>query len=250
MSTAGEHDAASVAVERTSGAATPAAPILGIDTSTALTSVCVLRADGEAFETVPDPVRLAAPPAHARELLPEAARLAAAAGVGLRELGAIAVGVGPGAYTGLRIGVATARALAQAIGLPLRAVGSLEALAAGIEAPAALPLIDARRGELFAALQVGGGERWSPYVTRVEDLVERVAAARADGLPPPLAAGDGSIRFRDVLEAASIGVAPAESRCHVVSALNVCRLGIRAPALAPEGVLPRYLRVPDATPSR
>ena len=65
---------------------------------------------------------------------------------------AIAVGVGPGTFTGLRIGIATARALATAAGLPLRRVSSLAALAEGIDHLVRLPLIDARRGEVFAAL--------------------------------------------------------------------------------------------------
>lgn len=222
--------------------------VLAIDTSTAATAVCVERADGEPFETVPDPAGLLAPPAHARELMPEVLGQMRAAAVTFADLDSIAVGVGPGAYTGLRIGLATARALGQAHGLPLRPVGSLAALAVGIDGPVALPLIDARRGELFAALHLGGEERWAPFVTRTEELVERLASARRDGLARPLAAGDGSLRFRHVLEAASIEVAPAGSRRHVVRALHVCRLAASAPALQPEAVLPTYLRAPDATP--
>lgn len=224
--------------------------LLGIDTSTAATAVCVERADGRVFESVPDTSVLLARPAHAREVMPQVARQMDAAGVGFADLDAVAVGVGPGSYTGLRIGLATARSLAHAHGLGLRPVGSLEALAAGNHAAVALALIDARRGELFATLRVEGVERWPPFVARVEALLGRIAFARREGLQAPLAVGDGSLRFRDVLEAGSVEVAPAESRLHVVRALHVCRLGARAPALAPEAVLPRYLRAPDATPSR
>jgi tRNA threonylcarbamoyladenosine biosynthesis protein TsaB len=223
---------------------------LGIDTSTAATAVCVLRADGETFETVPAPSALQGPPAHARELMPGVARQMEAAGLELGQLDHVAVGVGPGAYTGLRIGIATARALAQAHRLPIRPVGSLEALAEAIEARTALAVIDARRREVFATLRVAGGQGWPPYVTRPEELVERVVARRHEGLEAPLAVGDGSLRFRDVLEAASIEVAPAESRLHVVRALHVCRLAARAAAEPPETVLPRYLRAPDAIPAR
>src|SRR5437870_3026662 len=74
------------------------------------------------------------------------------AGVEYADLDAVAVGIGPGTFTGLRVGIATARALAGANGLEVRPVSSLRALAEGIDAPARLPLIDARRGELFAAL--------------------------------------------------------------------------------------------------
>ena len=224
--------------------------MLGIDTSTAATSVCLLRADGLVFETVPDVAALHARPAHSRELMPAVARQMDAAGVGFADLDSVAVGVGPGAYTGLRIGIATARALAQAQGLPLRAVGSLEALAEGIDATVALPLMDARRNELFAAVHVRGVQRLAAFLTRADELVTCVEATLEGGVEAPLAAGDGALRFRDVLEAASIEVAPPESRLHVVRALHVCRLSAQAQAEMPVAVLPRYLRDPDATPSR
>ena len=88
--------------------------LLGIDTSTSASAACVLRDDGERFEVVPEPARLASGPAHARELMPAIADVMERAGVGFGELEAIAVGVGPGTFTGLRIGIATARALASA----------------------------------------------------------------------------------------------------------------------------------------
>ncbi len=224
--------------------------VLGLDTSTAVASVCVQRADGERFEVRPEAAALLRRPRHARELMPRVVQQLRAAEVGFADLDSVAVGVGPGAYTGLRIGLATARSLAHAHDLPLRPVGSLAALAAGIDARVALPVIDARRGELFAALYVEGKERWPPLVTAVEALVERVAALMREGLEPPRAAGDGSLRSREALESASVAVAPPESGCHVVSASNVCRLAARVPAVAPEAVQPQYLRAPDATPQR
>ncbi|HEX7145558.1 MAG TPA: tRNA (adenosine(37)-N6)-threonylcarbamoyltransferase complex dimerization subunit type 1 TsaB [Gaiellaceae bacterium] len=69
------------------------------------------------------------------------------AGAHTRELDGIAVGIGPGSFTGIRIGLATARGLALALGVPVAGVSTLDALAAG--APLALPVIDARRGEVF-----------------------------------------------------------------------------------------------------
>lgn len=218
--------------------------LLGIDTSTAASSACVLRADGEAFEAPPAPASAAGSRAHARELLPAVAETMERAGVAFDNLEAIAVGVGPGAFTGLRIGIATARALAAAAGVELRPVSSLAALAAGIEAPLRLPLIDARRGELFAALLRDGLEVWPPFATRPEELAERLREA---GLAP-LAAGEGSVRFRGVLEAAGVSVAPDGSPAHALRALHVCRLAAGAPGAAPGAVLPDYLRAPDATP--
>jgi tRNA threonylcarbamoyladenosine biosynthesis protein TsaB len=221
--------------------------VLGIDSSTAASAACVLRDDGEVFEVVPDPAALGARPAHARELMPAVAEVTERAGVRFAELEAVAVGVGPGTFTGLRIGLATARALASANGLPLKPVSSLAALAEGIrEAPTALalPVIDAKRGEVFAALFDGGTVVWEPFVAPPEELARRVRDARV----APLAAGDGSVRFRVVLEAAGIRVSPDGSRTHVVRALHVCRLAAGVPGQRPETVLPDYLRAPDAKP--
>ena len=220
--------------------------LLGLDTSTSAASACVLRADGESFEVVPAPQRLEGPPAHAAELLPAVAEAMGRAGVRWGDLDAIAVGVGPGTFTGLRIGIATARALASANGLPLRRVSSLAALAAGIDAPLRLPLIDARRGELFGALYERGTRLWPPFAVAPADLIVRL---RQDTFTP-LAAGDGSVRFRGMLEEAGIPVAADDSRAHVVRALNICRLASEAPDEPPEAVLPDYLRDPDAKPQQ
>jgi tRNA threonylcarbamoyladenosine biosynthesis protein TsaB len=217
--------------------------LLGIDTSTPASAACVLRGDGEAFEVAPEPARLTAGPAHARELMPAIADAMERAGVGFDGLAAIAVGVGPGTFTGLRIGIATARALASAADLPLRPVSSLAALAEGIDGELRLPLIDARRGEVFAALHTAAGEAlWPPFVAEPEAVAARVRDA-GFGVR---AAGDGSIRFRRVLEAAGIRVDADESRSHVVRALHVCRLSQALPGQPPEAVLPDYLRAPDA----
>ncbi len=222
--------------------------LLGIDTSTSASAACVLRDDGQAFEVAPDPGRLAAGPGHARELMPAVAEAMERAGAGYGDLAAIAVGVGPGTFTGLRIGIATARALATAAARPLRAVSSLAALAAGIHAEGdevLLPLIDARRGELFGALQRPDGEPlWEPFVEAPPAIAQRV---RETGFEAR-AAGDGSIRFRQVLEDAGIRVEPDESRSHVVRGLHVCRLALALPDQPPEAVLPEYLRAPDAKP--
>jgi tRNA threonylcarbamoyladenosine biosynthesis protein TsaB len=218
--------------------------LLGLDTSTPASSAAVVLDDGREFELRPPSTRLLEPPAHARELMPAVRTAMEQAGVGFGDLAAIAVGVGPGGFTGLRIGIVTARALAHAAGLELRPVSSLAALAAGAEHQPALALIDAKRGELFVALYEDGEELWEPFAATPGDLVERLRAVGLD----PLAVGDGSVRFREELETSGIRVAPAESGSHVVSALQVCRLAAGAPGVAPEAVLPHYLRAPDAKP--
>jgi tRNA threonylcarbamoyladenosine biosynthesis protein TsaB len=225
--------------------------LLGLDTSTAASAAAVLRADGAEFEAASAP---GGPRAHSAELLPAATEAMEAAGLDWPQLDAIAVGVGPGGFTGLRIGIATARALASVAGCELHPVSSLRALAAGMGAepsergqtPLRLALIDARRGQLFAALYEGREleEVWAPFAAAPEQVANRVQEA---GLTP-LAAGDGSIPFRGMLETAGIRVLPDGSSAHSVSALQVCRLGSQAAAVPPEALLPDYLRPPDAKP--
>ncbi|MEA2449159.1 MAG: tRNA threonylcarbamoyladenosine biosynthesis protein TsaB [Thermoleophilaceae bacterium] len=221
--------------------------VLGMDTSTAATSACLLRDDGEFFATDPAAARLLDPPAHSRELMPALVDALDRGGLDWGDLDAIAVGVGPGGFTGLRIGVATARSLAHATGIALRPVSSLAALAAGIDAPLRLPLIDAKRGELFAALHdERGSELVEPFAVRPEELLARLG----ETAQAALAAGDGSLRFRAVLEASGVRVAPGGSELHVVRGLHVCRLAADVAPAAPEAVFPNYLRHPDAVPSQ
>jgi tRNA threonylcarbamoyladenosine biosynthesis protein TsaB len=226
--------------------------LVGFDTSTAATSVCVLRGDGQTFEHVPPPARLSEPPGHSRELLPLVAELMDQAGIGWADVDGIATGVGPGTFTGLRIGVATARALATAAALPVHPVSSLAALASAASAASdrdvrrVLPLIDAKRGELFAALFEGDRQLVEPFAALPDQLEERAGRELAGAV----AVGDGSLRFREILEAAGVRVPPDGSELHVVRALHVCRLAAEVPAQQPEAVLPTYIRDPDAEPSQ
>lgn len=215
--------------------------VVGFDTATPNLAVAA-SLDGEvAFESSVAPA--GGRPRHAALLLPEIERAAESIG-GWERVGQLAVGIGPGTFTGLRIGVATARALALGHSLPLAAVGSLQALAVGIggERPA-LAVFDARRGEVFAQLcNAGGAAIWAPLVLAPEALAERLSAEPAG----VVAAGDGSIRFRDELEAAGADVLGDDAPQHRLSAAIVCELGAGAAVAGPECLEPLYLRRPDA----
>ena len=148
--------------------------ILGFDTATAATAAAVWAPGGPAVERRDDPSP-GGRPAHAGRLLVLIEEALAAAGTGWDEVERIAVGVGPGGFTGLRLGIATARALSQARDLPLAGVSSLDALAAGADdARAVVAVIDARRGEVFAA----SPESFGPIAIAPDDA-RRAAATRA-----------------------------------------------------------------------
>lgn len=221
--------------------------VLGMDTATADAIVGVARG-GEILREAAVQPDAEGRPRHSRVLLAEVERCAEAAG-GWAAVDRIAVGIGPGSYTGLRIGIATARGLAQARGLPLVGIGSLAALAHGMAGhPEAntlrlLPVLDARRGQMFAALyERDGTELWEPVVADPASLAERLS----DLDPGPLAAGDGAVRFRAELEAAGVTVAPSEDPVHGISARDVCALGESAAEAPSDQIEPIYLRPPDA----
>ncbi len=132
----------------------PQGRILALDTSSAAQAVAVIDETGVLFES-----NSLAERNHSVNLMPEIERALRESGTDKRELGGIAVGIGPGSYTGVRIAVTTAKTLAWALKLPVAAVSSLEAQAAsGLEMAAPqgrgwiVPLVDARRGQAYTAL--------------------------------------------------------------------------------------------------
>jgi tRNA threonylcarbamoyladenosine biosynthesis protein TsaB len=219
--------------------------ILGLDTATPATVVAVLPPAGEPVELRHEP-RAGERPGHAAQLLPLAHRALEALGATFADVRRIGVGVGPGTFTGLRIGVATARALAQATGAEVAGISTLAALA--VEAGgdrAVLAVLDARRGEAYAAAFRDGERLLAPVAVAPEGL-----AALADPRHAPwLAVGDGAVRFRDRLEPAAEVPADA-SALHAVSALAVCRLAREARPVDRDALLPEYVRLPDAVPRR
>ncbi|MFZ1154032.1 MAG: tRNA (adenosine(37)-N6)-threonylcarbamoyltransferase complex dimerization subunit type 1 TsaB [Solirubrobacteraceae bacterium] len=249
--------------------------VLGLDTATVATVVGLTLADGSTLQARDDPTGEQRP-GHATRLLPLANELLVEAGLSWSELERISVGVGPGTFTGLRIGIATARGLSQSLGVRLVGVSSLRALAYGVsgnttteaagtppvsredmlaeqdstlgagEGTGVLAVIDARRGEAFVAAYDGDIELIAPHAlspSAMGGLVER-AAARTN-LEHWIAVGDGALRYRDALERPGVVVPSARAALHQIQARAICALG----ACAPEDdaqVVPDYRRRPDA----
>lgn len=218
--------------------------VVGFDTATPLTAVAALERGGRvAFECALGPGPEGRP-RHGPALIGAVSDAVDAAG-GWGSVELIAVGVGPGSFTGLRIGVTTARSLAQARERPLVGVPTTAALAAGIEVDPGrdrLAVIDARRGEVFAGLLPAGEERaLAPVVCSPAELADAIEGARG-----AVAAGDGALRFRSELEAAGIEVLDPEDPGHSLSARHICILGSSMTIGSVEDVRPLYLRRPDA----
>jgi tRNA threonylcarbamoyladenosine biosynthesis protein TsaB len=183
--------------------------ILAFDSATSV-ATCALVRDG---------VVVGERHTEARSLLAAADSLLAEAALTPRDLDALVVGTGPGSFTSIRMGLAAARGLGLALGVPSAGVSTLFAFTGGE------PVIDAKRGEVFAA---------GPVVARPEEL--DVAGRRL--------VGDGAVRYRAVFEAAGAEVPADDDPVHLPRAhLLVRHAGAFGPA---EDVEPTYLREPDA----
>jgi tRNA threonylcarbamoyladenosine biosynthesis protein TsaB len=194
--------------------------ILSFDTATDVATACICVHGEVVAESA-----TAGRSVGAQRLLDDVHGLLVHAGIPLERVEVIVAGTGPGTFTGLRIGLATARALGFALGIPVRGVSTLDALLHPPEVDVAC--IDARRGEVFCA-----GAGLDPQAITPEALAARVPA-RA------VVVGDGAVRYRGLLTGAD--VPPDDSPLHVPHARH--HAALHAVAGAPE---PLYLRVPDA----
>jgi tRNA threonylcarbamoyl adenosine modification protein YeaZ len=187
---------------------------LAFDTATSVATAALVRDDELLGERV----------SRAVGVLEAADELLRAAGVERAELTGLAVGTGPGSFTGLRLGLAAARGLAFALDLPAAGVSTLDALAAG--APGALPVIDAGRREVFTL---------GPRVVSPKELALE---------PGALCVGNGALRYRSVLEERGAEIPPDDDERHLPRARFHAELARDfGPA---EAIEPLYLRVPDA----
>ncbi|SEP51711.1 tRNA (adenosine(37)-N6)-threonylcarbamoyltransferase complex dimerization subunit type 1 TsaB [Amycolatopsis saalfeldensis] len=207
--------------------------VLAIDTSTPAVTAGIVAVDQAELTTRGDRVTVDAR-AHGELITPHALAAAETAGVTLRELDAIVCGVGPGPFTGLRAGMATAAALSHALGIPAYPVCSLDAIAADVvktDNPF-LVLTDARRREVYwAAYDAAGARVDGPNVQRPAEVETTVRVA----------AGDGALLYAE-----AVGVTPIEPRFPSPAGLVSAARAALLSGAAPEPLTPLYLRRPDA----
>ncbi|GGE21855.1 tRNA (adenosine(37)-N6)-threonylcarbamoyltransferase complex dimerization subunit type 1 TsaB [Aureimonas endophytica] len=212
--------------------------ILAIDTAGPRCSAALATASGDVLaKREPELGR-----GHAERLMAIVAEVLAEAGLAYRDIGRIVATVGPGSFTGLRVGVAAARGLALTLGVPALGVSTLEALAEphGGDCPV-LALLDAKRGEAYvAAYDRGGAEILAPEAIALDAL-----EARLRGLTPAptLVVGSGAFLLETMGSLADLPVRDSEGNVRIEA---VARLGVmKPPGAAPS---PLYLRGADAKP--
>jgi tRNA threonylcarbamoyladenosine biosynthesis protein TsaB len=226
--------------------------LLGLDTATRRVGVVLANEQGMLGRVELGGTADTAPPRHAETLAPAIAWCCERCGVELTQLSAVAVGIGPGMFTGLRVGVTTAKVLAQSLRVPVIPIPSLDLLAYPLRYARRLVVatIDARRNELYWAvyLQVPGGvQRVSEYELGTPD--DHVAELEARG-EDALLCGDGSLRFTDAFEPLGgrvelAGPAHASPSLSALAELARARYELED-FCAPAEVLPMYLRQSDA----
>lgn len=224
------------------------AVILGIETSVEHVGVAVGDSRGVRAESM-----LASDRRHAESLAPMIRFVMHQAGVDMRDLSAVAIDIGPGLFTGMRVGIATAQTVAWALDLPVVPVCSLDALGlnVGYAESVTASILDARRGEVYWALyrtrEPGREpERLSePRVSSPDD----VAIHLAERAEPVVCVGTGATRYAEILSASPwLTVMP--SHLDFPAARSVVTLGVHALAtdrtVSAAAVEPMYLRAPDA----
>ena len=225
--------------------------LLAIDTATRRVGVAIGCESGLLGSIELGGAGTEGPPRHAEQLAPAIEYLCAETRVSLEQIAAIAVGVGPGMFTGLRVGVTTAKVLAQALRVPVISVPSLDLIAYPLRHASALvvPVVDARRHEVYYAIYrplPGGLQRVSEYELATADDVAAELQSRGE---EAIVAGDGAARFRSIFsELDRVELAGPSYAVPSLSALVELAAGCyeREQFVPASEVVPMYLRRSDA----
>ena len=186
---------------------------------------------------------------HSEQLIPHLDEMMKEAGVEKDQITGIAVSIGPGSFTGLRIGLATAKIASYIWKVPLVGVDTLEALAWNMAGAQAfiLPLEDAQRGNVYAALYGAFQEMWQEAPTEVAPIDEVIAAAVKHG-GPIIAVGECADKYKEKLLAAGIALAAPQNRCARASSVAMAGLARmeKGEKDNPLSLLPNYIRRSEA----
>lgn len=183
---------------------------------------------------------------HSVTLLPAVEDCLLRAGIAMAEMDAFAAAVGPGSFTGLRIGVNTVKAMAQAQGKPVLAVSTMDALAANAAGTAGLvcPILDARNRQVYTALYRDGRKILADCALPIGELLEKIGGEDA------LFLGDGVPVFREEIQAALPDARFAPGNLLLQRAGGVCREAFaawqRGEAMDAYSIKPNYLRESQA----
>jgi tRNA threonylcarbamoyladenosine biosynthesis protein TsaB len=194
--------------------------ILGLDTSSPVCAIALCEGEHVLYEDARETGQR-----HAEELLPRIVTALQSTQLELGKLALIAVGIGPGSFTGLRVGLATAKGLALGTGIPLRGVSSLQALAYRVSQPGehVITMIDAGKGEVCAAVFRDALEVLPAVLASPEQAAQHVAEL---GLPRAILCGSGARLYPSVLlPILGPGVAIAGPETDYPSGASVARLG-------------------------
>jgi len=211
--------------------------ILVFDTSTDMLAVGVKKGDGDMKTSVESGFR------HSETLLPAIERCLADASIGLKDLGLIACTSGPGSFTGLRIGISTAKGLSLALGLPWVGVPTLDCAAFGWEKPGrtVVPVLDARKNRIYAALY-RNGQRVSEYL----DVSLSALLAAVDGEAEVSFVGPDADLLSDyALERTGFRIEKDDPAMRLSGLANLAEIQFMKNGGAGELEGPLYLREPE-----
>lgn len=218
--------------------------VLALDTATRRASVAVCRGEEVLAEGSREVTT------HSEGLMPLVDETLRGCGVDVGELDVVVCGVGPGSFTGLRIGMATAKGLCFAAEMPLYGVSSLRALALGAGAGLVAAVLDARRREVYVGLYRDGEPLTPEIVCPPSEVAGRLSGALEDPASTVLLAGDGALAYREILLSSLEGATLAAEDRHVIEARQLARAALPRVAARDADDLaalsPRYIRPSDA----